>query len=225
MFTAFDEEFQPFFDALGFEGVMQNHSKRSATHQTGNATFFRRSHFALAWTDHRSRALLVGLKTTAEPAHTLAVANVHLEGHYLEHHTRASQVKSMLKQLEKKSSDACIVCGDFNHSLSGSLEAILLDRSIEAGYTQDDVVVVKEAFKHSIEFSSAYGKDKTPSFVMPPTSHYRLDHILFTHQALQTAAVLDVMPDEDRDEIMQHSLPNRRYPSDHLTVGASFVWL
>jgi hypothetical protein len=42
---------------------------------------------------------------------------------------------------------------------------------------------------------------------------------------MRPAAVLDVMPEEDRDEIMTQSLPNRRYPSDHLTVGASFEWL
>ena len=33
MFSSFDDDFRPFFSRLGFTGVMQNSSKRSATHQ------------------------------------------------------------------------------------------------------------------------------------------------------------------------------------------------
>lgn len=83
---------------MGFGCILQDSSTRAKTQMTGNATFFRgrifffflgrgRSHhvfeaskFVLEWSEHRSRSLIIGLKTTSAPDFTLAVANCHLEG-------------------------------------------------------------------------------------------------------------------------------------------------
>ena len=136
MFTAFESDFAPFFARLGFDAVMQSSNSRASTHQTGNATFFRRSKFALEWEDHRSRTLLVGLRMLCrDTAHHVAVANVHLEGHHLAHDKRFQQLQSTLKQLAKRHTQPdshAIVTGDFNHSLSESVAAMLLDGAVPA---------------------------------------------------------------------------------------------
>ncbi len=63
------------------------------------------------------------------------------EGHHLAHDKRFQQIQSTIKQLQKRAvgshpRNACIVCGDFNNELRGSLAQVLLDGSIEANYQQ-----------------------------------------------------------------------------------------
>lgn len=262
MFTAFDSDFEPFFRSIGFQGVMQNSKKRATGHPTGNATFYRTSKFSLDWEDHRSRALIVGLrpintegegtsnvsieKQDSSSSHDDAsgqvaatkminrrvyVANVHLEGHYTCHDKRFEQLQSLIKQLEKQGvgkddQASCVICGDFNHRLHGSLASVLLEGRIDAGYEQEGVVVTKKMFAHGIQMRSAYSPtDNTPTYIRPDHCWHRIDHILLSPCNLFCEATLEIIPDADREEVLRTSLPNHKYPSDHMAIGAVLRWL
>eukprot|EP00042_Codosiga_hollandica_P039731 m.335745 g.335745 ORF g.335745 m.335745 type:complete len:135 (+) comp55684_c0_seq8:677-1081(+) len=118
--------------------------------------------------------------------------------------------------------DALIICGDHNNDLTGSLRALLLEGKVDAGFMEKDAVVTDSRFTHPYYLVSAYEGDPDPTFVMPPHSHYRLDHITFTPETLTLVHKLRVLPDDDRAEILQKALPSSKYPSDHMPIGVLF---
>ena len=226
-FTHFDDILVAFFREIGYQGVMQNNGKRSPNHCTGNATFYRAAKFELAWEEHRSRALAVGLylRGDSQPAKVLALANVHLEALIQHHDRRFSQLKSLTKQLQKRGGVPVLV-GDFNHSLNGSIRDFLFDGELPAGFEQEGVVVSKEASTHPFSFKSAYSTaDKEPTYVCPPDHVYRIDHIVYACDALEPVAVLEITPESQRDAIASSFLPNAEQPSDHLSIGCLFKWI
>ncbi len=94
---------------------------------------------------------------------------------------------------------------------------------LAAGFVDHGKVVTETEFRHGIHLSSAYAScDTDPTFIMPPHSHYRLDHVTFTPNTLALRALLQVLPDADRERILSSSLPLPDYPSDHMPVGAVF---
>ena len=223
----FDDVLVAFFREMGYQGVMQNNGKRSPTHCTGNATFYRVAKFEMVWEEHRSRALAIGLRVRAShsSAKILALANVHLDALIKHHDRRFSQLKSLTKQLQKPGGVPVIV-GDFNHSLDGSIRDFIFDGVLAAGYEQGGVIVTKEESSHPFKFKSVYStSDKEPTYVCPPDHVYRIDHIVYAWDALEPIAVLEITPELQRDTIALSFLPNVEQPSDHLSVGCLFKWI
>lgn len=119
--------------------------------------------------------------------------------------------------------DALVICGDHNNLLTGSLRALLLQGKVDAGYTEHGKVVTDTTFSHAFHLLSAYDEPSPePTFIMPPASHYRLDHICYTPATLAVLGTLKVLPEGDREEILTRALPSMKYPSDHMPVGAVF---
>lgn len=130
----FDEDFGDDLADFGYSYVVQKQKKKNsktrAPHTTGVATLFRSSKFRCAWENHRSRALLLGLRqirssdnedvehsassiSDVEPAMEeteskdnsiqedfIYVANCHLEGHPSVENIRFNQLRSLFTQLE-----------------------------------------------------------------------------------------------------------------------------
>merc|ERR1712186_48852 len=96
-----------FMTSHGFEGVVQE--KKGV--EVGNATFFKRKHCELVWSQHRSRSLLVGLRLRG--GHDVYIANLHLEAgdEAYDHSQRNSQLVSSLRRLQERKPAYTIVCG------------------------------------------------------------------------------------------------------------------
>jgi mRNA deadenylase 3'-5' endonuclease subunit Ccr4 len=162
--------------------------------------------------------------------HIIYVANVHLEGKASGHQDRFFQLRSFFKHFERskvfrQGLDGLVICGDHNNNLNGSLSCLLLDGIVKAGYIENSVEITPVDFSHSFQLSSAYSSQpEDPTFIMPPHSHYRLDHICYTPNSLRLKAVLQVLPDEDRDDILRFGLPQPKYPSDHMPIGCVFAF-
>jgi len=163
------------------------------------------------------------------------VANMHLEGDPYQGGTRLNQLKSMLKSIQTKQksfgvspAEACtIVCGDFNSSEDGAAYRALADGKLKPGFTELGRVVTETEYKHDFDFASAYAslhplhEEPEVSFAVKGFHQSCLDFIFFSKPTLKAAAVMQVIPDEDREMVLrQLCIPNHKYPSDHLPVAA-----
>eukprot|EP00042_Codosiga_hollandica_P032284 m.204275 g.204275 ORF g.204275 m.204275 type:complete len:369 (+) comp53862_c0_seq8:2390-3496(+) len=209
----------------GYAGVMQS-QKSKGHHPVGNAVFFRTAKFSLAFQEHRSRTIAVGLHTKTTPVRCLCIADVHLEGNWNKHEARFNQLRSLLTSLSKHTFDSLLIAGDFNSELSGSIAKLLFDGGVEAGYTQDDIVVTTKDFSHERRFRSAYeGFKLEPTFFMPRTVQATVDHICYSTDSLVCNGAMEVIAPADRELIFSACLPNASNGSDHLPVGAMFTFL
>lgn len=187
------EEMQQALAPNGFQVLVQ---KRRDFHVV-NAIFFKASTLSLAWSDHRSRALLAGF--LLPDGRELVVANVHLKagdgaGNEAQ---RISQLSSTLRRMRADASWGQVVCGDFNASLAPgcSLQRALSDaglsRAPHAGptFAGDGCLAV-------------------------------FDHI-WASNALRFTGALDSCLEASR--LAQGAkLPSAEVPSDHLPVSAAY---
>lgn len=162
-----------------------------------NATFFRASRLRLSWTQHRSRALLVGL--ALQDGLEFCVANVHLEagGDERNEKQRAAQLASVLK----RTSGSTIICGDFNSSLTQ--ESLLRAQMVNDGFVRTPTKGITIA-----QADTGYADV--------------LDHI-WASQDFKVRLVLSSSPG-DLAMLQAAGMPNETYPSDHLPVAATYSY-
>lgn len=115
---------------FGFDGVVQQRKKdKIETIPHLNATFFKAKRFKLAWSEHRSRALLTGL--LLPDGREVGIANVHLQSLAKAgaQQDQRSQLTSAVSRLQLRNSRFVVVCGDFNSDLKigSALHKLLID--------------------------------------------------------------------------------------------------
>jgi len=177
--------------AHGFTAVVQDRKGFNVV----NATFFQARKLRLVWTQHRSRALLVGL--TLPNGRELSIANVHLEaGSEMQNESqRRAQLKSVLKRVRGN----IVVCGDFNSCMSEDSQLRL--QLADAG-------LVRAPTKGITYATSGYADV--------------LDHI-WSSQHMVAHLVLGSSRDA-LTAIAADGIPNVTHPSDHLPVAATFAF-
>ena len=196
----------------GGEGVTSAAQEEEHSAGAWCATFYRRSRWALAWEDHRSRALLLGLVTQEEgaaaaepqPRQSLAVVNVHLIANG-EEAARVSQMASALTRARARQPQHTVVAGDFNARPGSAVDELLLG--------QQGAHAMCNAYAKS-------GLVERPSYLVPGFAA-RLDHVWHSG-SLCTAATLDALTGALDALRAAGGLPCPGYPSDHLPVGALF---
>jgi len=179
--------------ASGFVAVVQERKGFPVV----NATFFKASRLRHAWSQHRSRALLVGL--VLADGREVCVANVHLEagGGDRNEKQREDQLTSVLKRVR----GSTVVCGDFNSCFGhGSrLETQLVDAGLARAPTKGITLAQADTGYADI-----------------------LDHI-WASKNLVACLVLGSKSGE-LDAIRLTGIPNATHPSDHLPVAATFTF-
>jgi len=179
-----------FLSAHGYTAVVQERKGFPVV----TATFFKASLFRLLWSQHRSRALIIGLALA--DGRELCVANVHLEagGGERNENQRKAQLTSVLKRV----SGNTIVCGDFNSDLTHGSQL------------------------HSKLVDSGLVRAPTRGFTLAQASGYAdiLDHI-WASENLKACCVLGSSAQE-LDIIQATGIPNESHPSDHLPIAAMF---
>lgn len=174
----------------GFHAVVQERKGFPVV----NAIFYRAGRFRLVSTQHRSRALIIGLALA--DGREVTVANVHLEAGAREPNEkqRIAQLSSLLKRVRGNA----IVCGDFNSGLEyGSM---LSSQLIAAGLVRAPTIGITLAQKNG--YSDI------------------LDHI-WASDAFKAHLVLGSSP-EELSAIEATGMPDSTHPSDHLPVAATF---
>jgi mRNA deadenylase 3'-5' endonuclease subunit Ccr4 len=250
----FDRDLKPFFDALGYEGLMVSGShkakwdeKNAPDLRVGVATFWARDAFELVDAVHRSRTMGVVLRGTS--GHSVAMLNVHLEGNPKAPVARLRQLQKTLRDLEGKASHhGVVVAGDFNCLLgSSACSAFLAFGSVEPGVPEwgrpcpPEVVKVPPhaymlaaagGFRSAYDPSCAAGMTGVWSFgdeftfcASPGGPVDGLDQIWATPTSLALVARRRLFrSDEHRTGILEGGLPSASEPSDHIPIGAVYRW-
>lgn len=184
------KEIREFLSAHGYTAVVQERKEFPVV----TATFFKASLFRLLWSQHRSRALIIGLALA--DGRELCVANVHLEagGGDRNENQRKAQLTSVLKRV----SGNTIVCGDFNSDLTHGSQ--LRSKLVDSGLVR--------APTRGVTLAQASGYSDI------------LDHI-WASENLKACCVLGSSAQE-LDIIQATGIPNESHPSDHLPIAAMF---
>jgi endonuclease/exonuclease/phosphatase family metal-dependent hydrolase len=179
--------------AHGFTAVVQDRKTVSVV----NATFFKSSRFRLRWTQHRSRAMLLGL--CMQDGQEFCIANVHLEAgcSAADEHQRRAQLASVLKRVRGQT----VICGDFNSSLvcGSALSAQLVEGNFRRAPTE------------GITWARKYAGHCCAG---------ELDHIWAT-PALVPSKIL-CSSSEVCAVVRSTGLPDLKNPSDHLPIAVAF---
>jgi len=183
-------EIREFLSAHGYTAVVQERKEFPVV----TATFFKASRLRLLWSQHRSRALVVGLALA--DGREFCVANVHLEagGGDRNENQRNAQLTSVLKRIGGNT----IVCGDFNSDLTygSQLHSKLVNSGLIRAPTRG--ITIAQASGHA----------------------GILDHI-WASENLKACLVLGSTVQE-LDTIQATGIPNETHPSDHLPIAATF---
>lgn len=125
----------------------------------------------------------------------VVVANVHLTGSPSKMDAQIMQLQGMKKNIGPDMDKCVIVCGDFNNEVAAGTELS--------------------------QWVTSIGLEDLPcgETWAEPNHGSPLDHILFNPTKLLPVLRYETMFPQDREE----GLPNTRWPSDHLPVGAAFV--
>lgn len=176
--------------AYGFTAVVQERKGFPVV----NATFFKSRRLRHSWSDHRSRALLVGLLLAN--GHEIVIGNVHLEAgaEKVDHAQRRAQLTSALRRLQERKPSYAVICGDFNSA-------------IEEG-----------THLHHLLHRDGFLRTESGDFCTHAHGTI-LDHVwagtaLKANLVLGSPYVLDAM--------LGAGLPSLDNPSDHLPVAALF---
>lgn len=216
----------------GYRGVLQE-VKRD--HPMTNAVLLKDGRLEFCETESRSRALITVLRacdgTGADASSPpLYLANVHLEAGSDKAATRTSQLRSLLKRIERRAADApgaagaassvpLVVCGDFNCERSSELHRLLSSAPARTpraagGELSSALLPLRDAYLRT-----------PPPWGPPLRSSYRNGRLLdfiFTSDAVPLLRTMPVA--ELCGSATAHRLPSLQHPSDHLPVGALLSW-
>ena len=238
-FEQFDTEWLPALSALGYDGRMQSRRNHSARQPCGVATFFQ-SHRLQPAVDSKTRQeQVVSFSRTmalrfqvlnntrddeSQPtSRFVTVINAHLESTQRVEGfiKRAKQLNSALawaaRVEDKGSHNAVLMGGDFNTGNDSQLFAVLRHYAWH-GHAW------AHAFEHPATVTSLPVCRET---FCVPGHHYKIDHLLYTHEYLRLRGVLSAFDEAEMAEHMpagtrEWGLPNLICPSDHVPIGAIF---
>jgi len=210
----FEEDFGHFIRQIGYGVVVQKRKGKDGRFTMVNATCFRLSKFSVEWENHRSRALILGLREK-ESEEFIVIINVHLKGGPNEEDTRLSQLKSSLCKISKflgsngKSvhTTPVVISGDFNCS-SESASHQFLKKSGEYSRGHD-----------FSSFDHCFSEGNSPISFCAKGSACCIDFIYVIKSILEVGYVLDNLPERRKSVALKTQLPNHFNPSDHLPVG------
>jgi mRNA deadenylase 3'-5' endonuclease subunit Ccr4 len=182
----------------------------------------------------------------------IAIINCHLEGKPNKSVTRVRQLQNSLHTLQTKfSHHHLVICGDFNCQLGQSACSTYLHYGscpmhipiIEFGRRlgQEQINELDKGIRqHGYNLISAYPleiMDNDPfeyiTFVNAPGQYtVGLDQIWYHSNVEQQSNISDKViglkspfhSTEHRNQIVQHGLPSRFHPSDHMSVGCVLEW-
>ena len=162
MYTIFEDDLVPALSGLGYDGLMQNDSKRGDTHPQGVAIFWKRDTLSLSGECHRTRTMVAVLADSED--RRCAVVNCHLEGRPDKSVARVRQLQTTLAELVRKHPHhGLVVCGDFNCMLgSSACGAYLAFGAAAPGVLEWDHEVPEEVLAiapHPYSLTSAYDFD------------------------------------------------------------------
>ena len=166
------------------------------------------------------------------PCRSVAVVNVHLQGHAYETLARVKQLSSSLRFLSNNAPEyqGVIITGDFNCGQDSACAAYLAFGSVMAGVLEYGREVSREVTEvppqsHSLE-CVAYDACVDFTFTSLGARSWcgLLDHIWHSPSSLRCVARRQLFTDEIRQHILTNGLPSAVNPSDHVPVGAVFVW-
>lgn len=195
------------------------------------------SKFTMVWSDHRSRTLIAAFTFEVDNfVQVLYVVNCHLEGHPHRPNDRVNQMRSALQRMQwhqgnngiAPESANVLVCGDFNSTPHEGVCRLLHHGRLVGGYTESylpSLEVTKTTIVQPYTLLDAYSQDDLllPFTRKVPCSMHTIDYIWHSPQLVVDALYCPYRP-RDLGLILQQSLPNRLYPSDHLPIGAVFHW-
>ncbi|CEM21147.1 unnamed protein product [Vitrella brassicaformis CCMP3155] len=234
----YDDEIAPFFEDNGYVGILQGNGKNRKRFPTANAVFYKPDRVEVLDVTSRSRAMLLALRLkTAGDGPLVLLANVHLEGDPAKSKERFQQCRSLIKQMHplvgklqptlSESEASIIITGDFNSSPSSALFGLLRNGIMQKGAREpwqsgDECINDEEDFHSPYRFSNAYGATEQDC---PPTYRSRryigpVDFVFHTN-ALEKVRVYRIC-EADMKDVRDWLLPNWKYGSDHLPVGAVF---
>lgn len=189
-------------------------------------------------------ALFVHLKQYST-GKKFVVANTHLFWNPDFEWVKYGQMSRILTYIEKKyGKDApVIIGGDFNSTPSSNVLKYVYNKAPEYSQNNRGDINKNKKFidlfwnehKHSLELRSAYDIYKSGTTKLsedyesnhPDFTNYThefigtIDYIFYTNKNLEIADLLK-LPTHDI-EVKTQKLPNNKYPSDHLKIGARFI--
>lgn len=227
-YSAFDGDFQPNFEAKGYECLMQRGRWKEGSVPFGNATFWLKSKFKLIWEQARSRIHTIVLEDGKN--RQLALLNCHLEGEPTKIVARVTQLHNSLEMLNTKHSHhAEVIVGDFNCELrSSACASYLAFGSVLPGVLEWGREVPAVSLSHAYSLMSAYTSNKDDfSFTISGSRGFcgMLDQLWFSQPSLRLLRSRPMFSSpSQRASILAHGLPSSVNPSDHLPIGACFEW-
>lgn len=222
------DQYSGLFAARGYAAIFQDKD----SHAVVNAIFYKPK-YSLWWEQHRSRAIVAAFtyEDSLGSLQALYVVNAHLEGSPYKPQERVNQIKSALQRVQQHqerhglSPRDCntLVCGDFNSDYWGAVCQFLYRGSLPGGYTESwlpTVTVTKTDISHPYDLMDAYllAGRQLPFTRKVPQLASSLDFI-WVSSFISVEAVYWPYTPEDLALIKENSLPNERFPSDHVPIG------
>jgi len=217
----FEEDFGFLRRRHGYRAVLQRPAGRRFTMVC--ATFFDPAAFALEWEDHRSRALLLGLRHRAT-GRPVVVVNAHLKGGPGREaaRDRLAQLRSALRRAARRFANpperyraGVVVAGDFNCGAAEPPHAFLRGEEGEDGAAAAAAGAaalfgpLRDAHAGVPGHASYWAKGGGPGVI----------DFVYHSAALAASCFLDALPGNRRAAVALTQLPNGFNPSDHLPVG------
>jgi len=231
-FDIFENDLMPVMTSLGYDGLIQQHTKRSGSQPCAVATFWKMNEIRMVQSSTFSRTL--GIKfalnskqndidadgNTVLQIYEFCVVNAHLESSQSSEGSkrRAQQLNSALAWASSFNIPV-IICGDFNTGKSSMLLHVLrkckwYDHNLASCYEHPDA-------QDTLPYQRA-------TFAIPQY-HFRIDHMFYSYEYFKLISLLDPLSKSDcllslgsNLEDRSLGLPNQIVPSDHLPIGACF---
>lgn len=156
----------------------------------------------------------------------IIVVNTHLYWHPDYSDVKFIQTLLLIEEIEfyklKYRSSPVLLIGDFNSLKNSSVYNLIINSKIE----KDNLGMVNLVYPNHKEiiktqFFDSYKNQDLTFTNFTPTFKETIDYIFYTNQ-LQLAAVLSPIEEEYTESCV--GLPNVHFPSDHLFIGAKFMF-
>lgn len=218
-FIIYDNELKPFMKSIGYEGMIQQWSKGPQNQPCAVAIFWKENKFKMIENKTFSRTLAIRLELIDESNRfEFCVINCHLESSQTKEGAdkRARQLNSSLLYVSKFNLPI-ILSGDFNTGSDSMLLHVLRTYSWHINH------------KLGIVYEHKSAENTLPSSRLTfaiPLCHFRIDHILYSHNQLELINILNPLSNEEIKEYLGFNklkgFPTTMVPSDHLPIGACF---
>eukprot|EP01129_Flabellula_baltica_P016311 TRINITY_DN8627_c0_g1_i1.p1 TRINITY_DN8627_c0_g1~~TRINITY_DN8627_c0_g1_i1.p1 ORF type:complete len:322 (+),score=77.59 TRINITY_DN8627_c0_g1_i1:76-1041(+) len=241
-----EEDFGDYFRENGYEflsAVAKNEKEKKDHGHTKPTICWKTSRFELVWSNPRSRAVAASFRDNVT-GRTIYVAGCHLMGgrnSYQRYCQAVSLLKVISKQINVAGEDmdnvSIILSGDLNAYADEPVVKLLVGEDMpDADTIEREYPTIPSPSKLNYENQFPLLETGREFFVneqrtftfkwgtLEDASYQSIDYI-FHSRNLQLEAVLDPLTDEQREEVLQGTgFPNSWHPSDHIPIGATFMF-